>query len=105
MRQGVVGIALAAGLLVTAGLRMLRKSTAAPSAKHRIYVLRNNKGVEVHITPLGAIIVRLLVPDRNGQLDDIVLGYEKPSSYLVSGLVLGAFLWLKAQRLVMMRLD
>jgi aldose 1-epimerase len=84
MRQGLVGIALAAGLLAAAGLRMLRKNTAATGPKHRIYVLKNNKGVEVHITPLGAIIVKLLVPDRNGKVDDIVLGYEEPASYLVS---------------------
>ena len=28
------------------------------------FVLRNDSGIEVHISPLGAIIQRLLVPDR-----------------------------------------
>ena len=39
-------------------------------------ILRNAEGMEVHFTPVGASIQRLLV---NGK--DIVLGYEHPSTY------------------------
>lgn len=30
-------------------------------------VLKNSHGVEVHILPVGAIIQRLLLPDRDGR--------------------------------------
>jgi hypothetical protein len=47
-------------------------------------VLRNSDGVEVHITPVGASIQRLIVPIA-GAKRDVVLGFNKPSSYAVSG--------------------
>ena len=85
MRTGLLGIALAAGLVATTALRLLLRKMGTSSAQHSIsYVLRNNKGVEVHVTPLGAIITRLLVPDRHGDLSDVVLGYDDTSRYLVS---------------------
>lgn len=50
----------------------------------KTYILKNEAGVEVHISPVGCAIVKLLVPDRNGVLDDIVLGYDDNLSYAVS---------------------
>ncbi|CAL8463885.1 g3420 [Coccomyxa elongata] len=44
-------------------------------------VLRNKNGVQADILPIGAIIHRLLVPDKNGQADDIVLGFDDPKTY------------------------
>eukprot|EP00775_Hariotina_reticulata_P008395 gene8395-8579_t len=43
-------------------------------------VLQNKEGVEVHITPIGASIQRLILP-VNGQLVDVVLGFNKSSTY------------------------
>ena len=47
-----------------------------------LYTLTNRHGVEVQITTYGGIVVSLKVPDRNGKLDDIVLGYDKLDDYL-----------------------
>lgn len=48
-------------------------------------VLRNQDGAEVHITPVGASIQRLIVPVGQGQaLRDVVLGFNQPSTYAVS---------------------
>lgn len=44
-------------------------------------VLRNGKGVEVHILRRGATIQRLLVPDRAGKIDDVVLGFDDEAPY------------------------
>jgi len=47
----------------------------------RIYTLRNANGMEARITNYGGIIVKLLVPDRDGKLADVALGYDKLEDY------------------------
>ena len=46
-----------------------------------LYTLTNRNGVEARITNFGGILVSLKVPDRNGQLEDVVLGYDNLSDY------------------------
>ena len=41
-----------------------------------LYTIRNRNGIEVRITNYGARIEQVLVPDRHGQLADVVQGYE-----------------------------
>ena len=45
------------------------------------FVLKNAAGMEVEISSYGGIITRLLVPDRDGKLDDIVLGFSSLAEY------------------------
>lgn len=47
-----------------------------------IYTLTNGNGLTARITDIGARIVSLLVPDRNGNLCDIVLGFDNLDDYL-----------------------
>ena len=47
-----------------------------------LYTLTNRKGVEAKITTYGGIVVSLKVPDRNGKIDDIVLGFDNLDDYL-----------------------
>jgi aldose 1-epimerase len=47
-----------------------------------IFTLSNKNGVEARITNYGGIVVSLKVPDRQGKLDDVVLGFETLDSYL-----------------------
>lgn len=47
-----------------------------------LYTLTNAKGMQAQITNYGAIVVRLFVPDRNGKLEDVVLGYDNLDDYL-----------------------
>lgn len=37
-----------------------------------LYTLKNSKGMQVSLTDLGAIIVKLLVPDKAGNVEDVV---------------------------------
>ena len=46
-----------------------------------LYVLRNKKGMQVAITNFGATIVSVKVPDRNGKVADVVLGYDDVKGY------------------------
>lgn len=47
-----------------------------------IYNLKNANGVEVRITNYGGIVVSLMVPDKNGTMGDIVLGFDDLQGYL-----------------------
>ncbi len=48
----------------------------------QLYTLTNANGMRADITNYGGIVVRLYVPDKNGKLDDIVLGYDTLDGYL-----------------------
>jgi aldose 1-epimerase len=46
-----------------------------------LYTMKNAHGLEVRAMNFGGIIVSLRVPDKNGKLDDVVLGYDKAEEY------------------------
>lgn len=47
-----------------------------------LYVLKNANGVEVTVTNYGGRIVSAMVPDKNGTLQDVVLGFDSISDYV-----------------------
>ena len=57
-----------------------------------IYTLRNTQGAEAQITTYGGVVVSLKVPDRNGKLDDVVLGYDNLEGYLKETPYFGALI-------------
>lgn len=48
---------------------------------------------------LGATLVKLFVPDRNGNLADVVLGFDDPQAYCESGTFFGAVVGRNANRI------
>ncbi|MFG0250460.1 MAG: aldose epimerase family protein [Phycisphaeraceae bacterium JB051] len=48
----------------------------------RLFTLTNASGMSVSITNFGGIITSIMVPDRNGKLEDVTLGYKKLDRYL-----------------------
>jgi len=61
-----------------------------------VYTLTNANGVEVRAITYGGIIVSLRVPDKDGQLGDVVLGYDTLDGYLTNnspylGALIGRF--------------
>ena len=47
-----------------------------------LFTLRNAQGVEVRLTNYGGIVTAWRVPDRQGRLGDVVLGYDTLDGYL-----------------------
>ena len=47
-----------------------------------LYTLRNASGVTATICNYGGIVTSLQVPDRNGAMGDVVLGYDSLAGYL-----------------------
>ncbi len=75
----------------TAGVSVQPFGTANGQAVS-LYTFRNANGMEVRATNDGGIIVSLLVPDRNGKLDDVVLGYDSVSQYVANSPYFGAII-------------
>lgn len=64
-----------------------------------LYVLTNASGMEVCVTNYGARLVSVMVPDRTGQLRDVILGYQSLDDYLKYGNNFGATIGRYANRI------
>ena len=66
------------------------------------FTIKNAHGLSASIITYGATLVSMNVPDRNGQFDDVTLGYENMEGYLSeknSGTYLGASVGRYANRI------
>ena len=63
------------------------------------YLLKNKNGMEVAVMDLGATIVSVLVPDKNGLKRDVVLGYDTPQEYQEHTCYFGAVIGRNANRI------
>lgn len=55
--------------------------TLADGRTAHLYTIENAAGMRAVLTDFGAILVSLFVPDKNGKLTDVVLGYDELSKY------------------------
>ena len=62
-------------------------------------VLSNDDGVTARVITLGATLQSLQTPDKNGVIDDIVLGHDTPAEYLATPQYLGATIGRFANRI------
>lgn len=67
--------------LTVSGLNPEKFDTVINEKPVKLYTLVNENGVEACITNFGARIVSLMVPDRDGKLTDVVLGYDNIAQY------------------------
>lgn len=58
---------------------------ASPKGEITLYTLTNASGASVTLSSLGAGIVSVIVPDRDGKMADVVLGYADPADYIADG--------------------
>ena len=76
--------------------------TVRPDGDHEpvtLYTLTNKNGVSVSIMDYGATIVKILAPDRNGKLGDVVLGFDHFSPYIHLKTYFGATIGRYANRI------
>ncbi len=55
--------------------------TLRDGRKAHLYTLENEHGMQAVLTDFGAALVSLFVPDRQGRLTDVVLGYDELEKY------------------------
>ena len=63
------------------------------------YMLTNKEGVSASFITLGAVWVSMVVPDREGKMADVVLGYDDVESYLQNPAHFGAPIGRNANRI------
>jgi aldose 1-epimerase len=64
-----------------------------------LYTLTNSHGVEITTMNYGGIIVSIRVPDRNGQVADVVLGHDTAEGYMPNPPYIGAIVGRYANRI------
>jgi aldose 1-epimerase len=70
-----------------------------------LYTLTNKNGMSVSIMDYGATITRIRVPDRDGKIDDVVLGFDKFTPYLSMKDYFGATIGRYANRIARGRFE
>lgn len=68
--------------LTQSGLNMKNFETEVNGKKSGLYVLTNTSGMEVCITNFGGRIVSVMVPDKEGNMKDVVLGFDSIQDYI-----------------------
>ena len=77
--------------------------TLPSGEKVQIYHLENKSGAFAEVLQFGAILVKLCVPDRDGRLTDVVLGYDDLAGYEVNGCFFGATIGRSGNRIAQSR--
>ena len=73
--------------------------STAKGEKASLYTLRNKGGIEIGVTDYGAALVKVLIPDKDGKVQDVVLGYDSAKAYEEGGVHFGATVGRVANRI------
>jgi len=68
-----------------------------------LFTLRNRQGGQVAVTNLGAKLMQWLVPDRHGQMGDVLLGYDSLEGVMAGHASMNAFIARYANRIAQAR--
>jgi aldose 1-epimerase len=77
--------ALIAGCTSKPNSDMSKNEASDSSGGHvgfQTFALSNASGMKVRITPVGGHIMSIQLPDKNGNLTDVVLGYDSAKDYV-----------------------
>ncbi len=68
--------------LTKSGLDRAKFESVVDGKPTHLYVLTNDRGMEVCVTNYGGRIVSVMVPDKDGNLQDVVLGHDSINDYV-----------------------
>ena len=63
------------------------------------YTLTNKNGMSVKIADLGATLVSVKMQDKNGEVKDVILGFDTPEEYYASDTYFGAIIGRRGNRI------
>ena len=100
----ISSLAGSVGLAQSSSARQVRIQKAAfgkmPDGRQvDVYTMTNAQGIEVRILSFGGILQSLRVPDRNGKLDDVVLGFATLEPYFTNEPHFGSIIGRYANRI------
>ena len=81
------------------GLLQSNFRTEVDGKKTDLFTLRNKNNMEVCITNFGGRIVSVMVPDKDGQMRDVVLGFDSIQDYISKPSDFGASIGRYANRI------
>jgi aldose 1-epimerase len=61
----------------------------SPEGPVSLYTLKNAHGLSVDIMNFGATVVSVRVPDKDGKIEDVALGFDTPQAYIDAKLNFG----------------
>ncbi len=64
-----------------------------------LYTIINQNGMKACVTDIGAVLVNLWVPDKDGKMEDVVLGFDSAEAYLSNPSYFGAVIGPSANRI------
>lgn len=76
-----IGILLVAGCTAPKTQEVMQDAISQSSLNEQTIKLSNTNGLTATITPYGGKVISLWIPDRHGNLGDVVLGYDSASMY------------------------
>ena len=100
---GVVGAAGATGQKANPSIRRSTFGKMPDGQTIQLYTLTNRQGMQVAVTNYGARVVSIRVPDRNGKVADVVLGFDDLQGYLGANPYFGAIVGRYANRIAKAR--
>ena len=72
-------LASCSGSKMTIAANEFGRTKQGPMA--RVWVVSNGTGAKVWLTDYGATLVKVIMPDRDGKLDDVILGFDSVEGY------------------------
>lgn len=66
-------------------MKITRKDIATDFGTVSLFTVTNNSGASVVLSTLGAGIVEVNVPDKNGKIENVALSYADPADWLADG--------------------
>lgn len=81
------------------GISMKSFGVTAKGREATLYTFTNKYGMSMSVTDFGATLVSVMVPDRDDEMTDVVLGYDDVKGYEDGGLFFGASVGRSANRI------
>lgn len=70
-------------------MKVTSQKVTSPRGEITLVTIVNSKGASVTLSSLGAGIVEVCVPNRDGQIENVALRYADPTSYIADGPCMG----------------
>lgn len=70
-------------------MKITKHISPSPEGDITLIKLENSSGASVELSSLGAGIVSVRVPDKEGKIEEVALGYDNPAYYMADGPCMG----------------
>ena len=80
-------------------IERVKFGTTKEGTEASIYILENGNGMHVQVSDFGALILTVMISDKNGYIKDITLGFDELEDYYNTDTGFGAYIGRNANRI------